>query len=224
MSDIVDRLRAWVYTSTLYTTASEAADEIERLRCQLSSQENLTLTDAERRAVEHFAREFKGKNAATLRSLLARTSETNLDAVPAATALIDTATGEPGGWAGTGNAQNDAVPAADGEGTRHQEGSRVRASVTPTGNTQEPVAWAVVVPLGNGRFVVDDWFVGKQSADEACQWRMNNTQRGAEVIPLYRHPQPTLTDKEREAIEWYAGYGRDGLYTDTLQGLLKKMR
>jgi hypothetical protein len=32
MSDIVDRLRAWVYTATLYTTASEAAAEIERLR------------------------------------------------------------------------------------------------------------------------------------------------------------------------------------------------
>jgi hypothetical protein len=33
------------------------------------------ITDEERGAVEHFAREFKGENAATLRSLLKRTSK-----------------------------------------------------------------------------------------------------------------------------------------------------
>jgi hypothetical protein len=31
MSDIVERLRAWVYTDSQYATAREAADEIERL-------------------------------------------------------------------------------------------------------------------------------------------------------------------------------------------------
>ena len=36
MSDIVERLRAWVYTDSLYATAREAADEIERLRGLLS--------------------------------------------------------------------------------------------------------------------------------------------------------------------------------------------
>ena len=35
-----------------------------------------TLTDEERSAVAHFAREFKGKNAATLRSLLERLGDT----------------------------------------------------------------------------------------------------------------------------------------------------
>jgi chromosome segregation ATPase len=34
----------------------------------------------------------------------------------------------------------------------------------------------------------------------------------------------TLTAKEREAIEWYAGYGRDGLYADTLRGLLERTK
>lgn len=33
---------------------------------------SVTLTDAEREAVEHFAREFRGPNAATLRGLLER--------------------------------------------------------------------------------------------------------------------------------------------------------
>ena len=32
MSDIVDRLRSWVYTDSLYSTAMEAAAEVERLR------------------------------------------------------------------------------------------------------------------------------------------------------------------------------------------------
>jgi len=59
MSDIVERLRAWVYTDSQYATAREAADEIERLRkapcphvvgtttryCSLTP---LTLTDDER--------------------------------------------------------------------------------------------------------------------------------------------------------------------------------
>ena len=36
MSDIVERLRAWVYTDAQYATAREAADEIERLRGLLS--------------------------------------------------------------------------------------------------------------------------------------------------------------------------------------------
>ena len=31
MSDIVERLRAWVYTDSQYATAREAADEIDRL-------------------------------------------------------------------------------------------------------------------------------------------------------------------------------------------------
>ena len=36
MSDIVERLRAWVYTDSQYATAREAADEIDRLRELLS--------------------------------------------------------------------------------------------------------------------------------------------------------------------------------------------
>jgi hypothetical protein len=37
MSDIVERLRAWVYTDSQYATAREAADEIERLRLSAKS-------------------------------------------------------------------------------------------------------------------------------------------------------------------------------------------
>ena len=34
----------------------------------------------------------------------------------------------------------------------------------------------------------------------------------------------TLTDEERNAIEWYAGYGRDGLHTGTLRSLLERTK
>jgi hypothetical protein len=34
----------------------------------------------------------------------------------------------------------------------------------------------------------------------------------------------TLTDEEREAVEWYAGYGRDGLHADTLRKLLERLK
>ena len=33
--DIVERLRSWVYTDSIYATAREAAEEIERLRAEL---------------------------------------------------------------------------------------------------------------------------------------------------------------------------------------------
>jgi hypothetical protein len=32
-----------------------------------------------------------------------------------------------------------------------------------------------------------------------------------------------LTDEEREAVEWYAGYGRDGLHAATLRNLLERI-
>jgi hypothetical protein len=83
MSDIVERLRAWVYTDSQYATAREAADEIERLRGQLSGSGNQVetgqpvLTDAEREAIagaiesEHWRGAFRW--AATLKGLLERT-------------------------------------------------------------------------------------------------------------------------------------------------------
>jgi len=84
MSDIVERLRAWVYTDSQYATAREAADEIERLRGQLSGSGNQVetgqpvLTDAEREAVEvaaaAYADDHGERFAATLRELLARLS------------------------------------------------------------------------------------------------------------------------------------------------------
>ena len=82
MSDIVERLRAWVYTDSQYATAREAADEIERLRLRLSGSGNQVetgqpvLTDAEREAVEVAAEAYADDHgerfAVNLRALLER--------------------------------------------------------------------------------------------------------------------------------------------------------
>jgi hypothetical protein len=58
VSDIVERLRSWVYTNSLHATACEAADEIERLRHRvrfadavIRSGNVATLTEAEQEAL-----------------------------------------------------------------------------------------------------------------------------------------------------------------------------
>ena len=82
--DIVERLRAWVYTDSLYATAREAADEIERLRLSAGGDcptpdnavKRDTLTYAERDAVsecyEWAAVADHRSLAATLRGLVER--------------------------------------------------------------------------------------------------------------------------------------------------------
>jgi hypothetical protein len=61
----------------------------------------------------------------------------------------------------------------------------------------EPVAWAVA--LGDEGMVLDGIYVSKAKADEVLEWRNENTEYGARLIPLYR--SPTITDAEREAVE-----------------------
>ena len=54
MTDIVTRLRSWVHTVKAVPASDlmdDAADEIERLRRQVSLQQNLTLTGEEREAI-----------------------------------------------------------------------------------------------------------------------------------------------------------------------------
>lgn len=53
-------------------------------------------------------------------------------------------------------------------------------------------------------------------------------EEGGTVVPLYRQPQPTLTDAEREAVEWCASrpqtHWQHGIYAATLRGLLERMK
>ena len=80
MSDIVLRLRAWVYAVDAVSASDlmdEAAGEIERLRRQVSSQKNSTLTDEEREAIRESCDEGRWypkdyHHIHTLRGLLER--------------------------------------------------------------------------------------------------------------------------------------------------------
>lgn len=57
----------------------------------------------------------------------------------------------------------------------------------------KPVAWAL--QHKNGDMRIGMYFNPADAYEyaEAC---------GDTVVPLYRHPQPTLTDAERDVIEW----------------------
>jgi len=65
------------------------------------------------------------------------------------------------------------------------------------GNTQEPVAWAVIEADGT-RISVHD------NARHAAIVIEELAYDGMEAVPLYR--SPTLTDEEREAIEFKAAH------------------
>lgn len=76
-----------------------------------------------------------------------------------------------------------------------------------------PVAWAAV-----GKNGVPMWLAYHRQDAEGAVVGM------AEVVPLYRHPQPTLTDEEREAIAYYVGTGGPDMVDATLLSLLERTK
>lgn len=69
-------------------------------------------------------------------------------------------------------------------------------------NGDAPVAWAVMLPDGTAY----------ESTHHSEAWARSVAAEGREVVPLYRHPQPALTDEEREAI-WDGARGLDGVHS-----------
>ena len=101
-------------------------------------------------------------------------------------------------------------------------------SVPDSRSENEPVAWAVMQ---------NDWYHDAhldyyKAVKLATAANVAGAKNPWNVVPLYRHPPCqdllqknfTLTDEEREAVEWYAGYGRDGLHADTLRKLLERTK
>jgi hypothetical protein len=80
------------------------------------------------------------------------------------------------------------------EGDEMSAGSR--------GSHGDPVAWAVLFKYPGTGFQsrVDGFFTSEEQARQACDRRNEITMIDATVVPLYRQPQPTLTDEERDAI------------------------
>jgi hypothetical protein len=88
-------------------------------------------------------------------------------------------------------------------------------------NDREPVAWAV-----NHAHGTTLWESETKARKVATEWLASRVWVWAEVVPLYRQPQPTLTDAEREAIRFAAVlYGQGGREADaeTLRGLLERL-
>ena len=112
---------------------------------------------------------------------------------------------------------HDAAPAAT---ARTDAAAGEPGGSMGTGNTQEPVAWAVAI--GQEGYVLDDIFVCERKAAAAWKWRNNNDTCGARIIPLYRQPQPSLTAEEREAIG-VAMHRCDGPEFKTLRALLERL-
>jgi len=206
MSDIVERLRAWVYTDSQYATAREAADEIERLRkapcphvvgttthyCSLTP---FTLTEKERKAIgwaiaecESMPVDLSREAADTLRSLLSRIGDCP---VPE-------------------NAAND-----DNESVRKTGGDLGQPSPAPAGS--QPVAWAVAPRVDDE---IDCEFV------YPCEATAGDValDAGGVVVPLYR--SPAITADEREvllAIEADAAYRAMWRTGQVVRGLLDRL-
>jgi hypothetical protein len=71
------------------------------------------------------------------------------------------------------------------------------AEPSPASAGSQPVAWIAVFDGhdADGEFVWPD-------RGRAMEWA--SARQGVTIAPLYLQPQPTLTDEEREALEWAA--------------------
>lgn len=113
---------------------------------------------------------------------------------------------------------HDAVPEA--KATKPDSGAA--DSAIPdcgTGDTQEPVAFGAEYD-GKIDFATDDRRHCEDWISSQCRREYMN------VVPLYR--SPTLTDEEREAVEFFAAIHCDdellGKHADTLRNLLERLK
>ena len=136
-------------------------------------------------------------------AMLRERERTNHHAAPAATVNAESVApqptagdraGNPPSHSGTGDTDHGASPEARAR-TDADRGRTDKADSRPgkgTGDTPEPVAWAVM----DGTKTL----VGYHSCSREKAEAWAREYGFPEVVPLYR--SPTLTDAEREAIEW----------------------
>jgi hypothetical protein len=94
-----------------------------------------------------------------------------------------------------GQENHDAAPPARAQLPEADHAAcRSRESDAGTGGTQEPVAWAVENPAGDIHTIA-------YRRDRAEDYLASASER---VVPLYRHPQPALTEAEQLAVAWAA--------------------
>ncbi len=123
----------------------------------------------------------------------------------------------------------DAESAQDLMDEAATEIERLRNGALPGCETvqDEPVAFAVVCKEMTGIDVYDD-------AYDAAEYASVLNRKGwtANVVRLVPKASPTLTDAEREAVEWFATFGNSHLapmsnkwsdYAATLRSLLERL-
>jgi hypothetical protein len=110
---------------------------------------------------------------------------------------------------------HDAAPAARAPEPEPEAARRRPAG--GTGESQEPVAWAVML-ADNHRI----W--GVYALEEEANAINDVVAGGHGVAPLYRQPQPTLTDAEWGAIAYYIGTGGPDGIDATLRRLLERTK
>ena len=84
-------------------------------------------------------------------------------------------------------------------------------SIPSRGSHGEPDAWFAVGQ--DGRLL---W--GERRREMVARYVVD----GTPIVPLYRQPQPTLTDAEREAVAHAVSRLAGIHYSDTLRGLLER--
>ena len=136
---------------------------------------------------------------------LGERAKKNHDAAPAARASVDSVATQP--TTEDGRERTDKSPARPVDGT---------------GDTQEPVAWAAVTKTGRPLWLS---FSREDAVGAAAGM--------AGVAPLFFHPQPTLTDAERKAVETarmifaqggeHFDHASDRDRAATLRGLLERL-
>ena len=101
-------------------------------------------------------------------------------------------------------------------------------SVPDSRSENEPVAWLIRGVLYDSGCEYEYVTNFKENSEAAAA-------QGGRVVPLYRQPQPTLTDAEREAVEWAAanaqeavdkqlmGWRADAEMAATLRQLLERL-
>ncbi len=144
----------------------------------------------------------------------------NLDAAPAARASVDSVAPQP---TTDGRERTDKSPARTVDGTGESDRPKPIKSTPATHAThgegsvrregiQEPAAWGVA---GSKGLLYATSISRMDAVDMQSDYAYHT-----EIVPLYR--VPTLTDAEREAVEYYIGTGGPTAVDAALRRLVKR--
>ena len=133
-------------------------------------------------------------------AILRERERTNHDAAPAARASVESVAPQPT-TRGDSDRTDKAAPRPS-EGTGDTPATHAtRGEGSERRECTEPVAWEVFLP-GAGTYAIHSF---RWEAAAIAHALLFNEGTIAAVCPLFRQPQPTLTDAEREAITVAAG-------------------